>query len=118
MKEGKPRKSPVPGISSSNARYQRWVSRAYAFAAACLFVLAIAEMLNWATPLNRTLLMLGIAAAGTAAWVMQAKRRCPNCDAPYGYHFRLVKANTCRKCGAEFPPWRPGMEEDEQDAGS
>lgn len=101
----------VPEVSASNARYQRWVSRAYAFAAACLFGLAMAEFAGVATPLLRTLLMLGILAAGTAAWVMQAKRICAQCGHPYGYHFRIVNANICTKCGAEFPPWRPGLDE-------
>lgn len=103
----------VQGVSASNARYQRWVSHAYAFAAACLFGLALAEFAGVATPLLRTLLMLGILAAGTAAWVMQAKRVCAECGHPYGYHFRIVNANICTKCGAEFPPWRPGMDETE-----
>lgn len=114
MNKRKTRESPVPKVSASNARYQMWVSRAYGLAAFCLFALALAEFAGVATPLLRTVLMLGILAAGTAAWVMQAKRKCPRCGHLYGYHFRLVKANICTKCGAEFPPWRPGMEEGEK----
>lgn len=102
----------VPGIKPQHLRYQKWVSRAYGFAALCLLVLAIVEVTNTATPLVRTLLMIGIVLAGTLAWVMQAKCVCPECGEPYGYHFRIVNANVCRKCGAEFPRWRPGMEDD------
>lgn len=102
----------APEIPPETILWQKWVSRAYAFAAACLFALALAEFAGVATPLRRTLLMLGILAAGTAAWVMQAKRRCPECGHLYGYHFRFVKANVCIKCGAEYPPWVPGMDKD------
>lgn len=94
------------------ARWQRWVSRAYVFAGLCLGALALVEAFDIATPTMRLILMLGIVAAGTAAWVMQAQRICPNCGAPYGYAIRIVNPNICRKCGAEFPNWRPGMEED------
>lgn len=111
MAKRKPGKSAVPEISTFNARYQMWVSRAYGFAAACLFGLALAEFAGAATPLLRTLLMLGILAAGTAAWVMQAKRVCSKCGRMYGYQIRIVNANVCNKCGAEFPPWRPGMDD-------
>ncbi len=95
-------------LSLANARYQKWVTRVYGFAAACLFVLALVELLDYATPQIQTLLMLGIMAAGTIGWVLQAKRKCPNCRQLYGYHFRLVKANFCHKCGAEYPKWIPG----------
>lgn len=107
-----------PEVSASNARYQMWVSRVYGFAAACLFVLALVEFFDIATPKIQTLLMLGIMAAGTIAWVLQAKRKCLNCGQLYGYHFRLVKANMCHKCGAEYPKWRPGQKHDESRNGS
>lgn len=109
MAKKKGTKGTVPEIPKQTIEYQKWVSRAYGFAAACLFGLAIAEVAGAATPLLRTILMLGILAAGTAAWVMQAKRVCAKCGHLYGYHFRLVNANICTKCGEEFPPWRPGM---------
>ena len=111
MSRKKSGKTPVPDVSSSNESYQKWVSRVYGFAAACLFALAIVEFFDVATPQIQTLLMLGIVAAGTAGWVLQAKRKCPNCGQLYGYHFRLVKANMCHKCGAEFPKWRPGLKD-------
>jgi hypothetical protein len=38
---------------------------------------------------------------------------CHNCGQLYGYHFRLVKANMCHKCGAEYPKWLPGVEDSE-----
>ncbi|MEM8744135.1 MAG: hypothetical protein AAGF14_05820 [Pseudomonadota bacterium] len=112
MPKTKSRKqSPVPEISPSNARHQKWVSRAYGFAAACLFGLAVAEVSGMATTLVRTLAMIGIGASGTVAWVMQAKRECPNCGRLYGYAIRIVNANVCRYCGTEFPKWMPGQED-------
>lgn len=114
MSKRKTAKGTVPEVSLETMRYQKWVSRAYAFAAACLFGLALAEIGGAATPLTRTLLMFGILAAGTAAWVMQAKRVCPSCGQLYGYKLRIVNANICAKCGGEFPPWRPGVEEHQE----
>jgi uncharacterized protein (DUF983 family) len=104
---------PVPGLSPEYLRWQKWISRAYAFAAACLGALAIIEATDTATPLLRTILMIGIVLAGTAAWAMQAQRKCPQCGAQYGYHFRFMRANICRKCGAEFPRWHPGQSEED-----
>lgn len=112
MSKRKTVKQKGPEITRYDARAQRWISRSYAFAAACLFALALVEFFDAATPQIQTLLMLGIMIAGTAAWVMQAKRKCHNCGQLYGYHFRLVKANMCHKCGAEYPKWRPGLEHD------
>lgn len=113
MSKKKSGKGAVPEVSLANVRYEKWVTRAYGFAAACLFALALAEFFGFATPQIQTLLMLGIMVAGTAAWVLQAKRICHNCGQLYGYHFRLVKANMCHKCGAEYPKWRPGLEDGE-----
>lgn len=110
MHAGKTPKGPVPEVTKANIQHQKWVSRAYAFAGACLFALAIAEVSGHATPLLRTLLMLGIAASGTVAWIMQAKRKCPECGQLYGYGIRIVNANVCRHCGADFPKWMPGQE--------
>lgn len=112
MAKRKSGKSAVPQVSAPDARYQKWVSRAYGFAAACLFGLALAEVGGAATPLLRTVLMFGILAAGTVAWVMQAKRVCPSCGELYGYKIRIANVNTCAKCGGEFPPWRPGVEDE------
>lgn len=99
-------------MTNKDIRFQRWTSRAYGFAGACLFALALAEFFGIATPELRTILMLGILAAGTASWVLQAKRKCSNCGRLYGYHFRLVNANMCHKCGFEYPKWRPGTHDD------
>jgi len=115
MNKGKAGKGDAKAASPSDIRFQRWTTRAYAFAGACLFALALAEFFDFATPKVQTLLMLGIMAAGTAAWVMQAKRICASCGQVYGYHFRLVKANMCHKCGAEFPKWRPGEHDGESE---
>lgn len=111
MASRKTEKGTVRENAATNVRYQMWVSRAYGFAAACLFALALAEFAGAATPLLRTILMSGILVAGTAAWIMQAKRICSKCGHMYGYQIRIVNANVCNKCGAEFPPWRPGMNE-------
>ena len=113
MSRKKAGKRGVPEVPASEIRYQKWVTRVYGFAAACLFALALAEFFDIATPQIQTLLMLGIVAAGTASWVLQAKRKCHNCGQLYGYHFRLVKANVCHKCGAEYPKWRPGLKDGE-----
>jgi hypothetical protein len=102
----------VPEMSRGQIAREKWISRAYAFAALCLGALAVLEVTDKATPFLQTVLMAGIVLAGTAAWVMQAKRKCPKCGEVYGYHFRIVNANICRMCGAEFPKWRPGMTEE------
>lgn len=86
-------------------RTEAWLNASFWLAAACLGGLAVAEISGAGTPLLRGLLMIGVAAAGTAVIVMQARRRCPSCGAPYGYHLRIVNANSCRRCGAEFPSW-------------
>ena len=108
-------KGAVPEVSPSDARYEMWVTRAYGFAAFCLAALAVVEITGNATPFVRTLLMLGIVLAGTASWVLQAKRKCPQCGVLYGYHFRIVNANKCHKCGADFPRWWPGQAEENTD---
>lgn len=105
------RKGSVPIVTETDARYQNWVSRAYGFAGLCLGLLAVSEALGFASTPLRAVTMVGIVIAGTAAWVMQAKRRCPNCGHLYGYAIRIVNANICRKCGADFPTWRPGVED-------
>lgn len=102
----------VPRVSETDRRFQRWVSRAYGFAGVCLGLLALAEAFGFASTILRTVTMIGIFIAGTAAWIMQAKRLCPKCGALYGYAIRIVHANKCTKCGADLPKWRPGMEED------
>ncbi len=109
--ENLPPENPPPETGTPNLAHQQWVSRAYGFAAACLFALALVEAFGVATPLLRTLLMLGIAASGTVAWVMQAKRVCPKCGKLYGYAIRIVNANVCRYCGADFPKWMPGQDD-------
>lgn len=105
------RKGSVPAISDTEARYQKWVSRAYGFAGLCLGLLAVAEAFGFASTPLRSVTMIGIVIAGTAAWIMQAKRVCPGCGRPYGYAIRIVNANICNKCGADFPKWRPGEED-------
>ena len=101
-------KGSVPAVSPSNAGLHKWVMRANGLAGACLFGLVAAELSGFATPLLRALLMGGLCAAGTVAWVQQARRKCPNCGQLYGYLLRIVRANICRKCGAELPKWGSG----------
>jgi ribosomal protein S14 len=113
-KHSKP-SAPVPKISPAQIRREKWISRVYAFAAFCLAALAVLVLTDTATVFPETLLMLGIVAAGTAAWAMQAKRKCPRCGKPYGYGIRIVNANVCRHCGADFPRWRPGIKEQQDD---
>ena len=98
---------PVPKISPAQLRRRKWYSRAYGFAAFCLLALAILEVTGQASALLRTLLMIGIGAAGTGAWVLQAKRECPKCGAVYGYRIRIVNVNSCARCGAELPDDEP-----------
>ncbi len=99
-------------MTNKDIHFQRWTSRAYGFAGVCLFALASAEFFGFSTPELRSVLMLGILAVGTASWVLQAKRKCSNCGRLYGYHLRIVNANKCRRCGFEFPKWRPGADDD------
>lgn len=99
--------------ANKDIHFQKWVMRANGLAGACLCILVVIELFGFATPAIRVLLMLGIVAGGTVAWVQQARRKCPGCGHLYGYHFRLMKANTCRKCGAEYPKWPRGLEDGE-----
>ncbi len=108
-------KGPAPEVPPANDSLQRWVMRANGLAGACLCILVVIELFGFATPPLRALLIVGIVAGGTVAWVQQAKRKCPGCGHLYGYHFRLMKANICRKCGAEYPKWHPGIEDAESE---
>ncbi|MCH8239478.1 MAG: hypothetical protein IIB62_05395 [Proteobacteria bacterium] len=101
-------KGSVPAVSPSNDRLHRWVMRANGLAGMCLLVLVAIELFGFSTPQLRALLMVGIAAAGTVAWVQQARRKCPNCGQLYGYHLRILKGNICRKCGTELAKWDAG----------
>lgn len=103
---------PVPRISAAQLRRHKWYSRAYAFAAFCLLALAILEVTGNASAFLRTVLMIGIGAAGTGAWILQSKRVCPKCGAVYGLRIRIVNVNTCTSCGADLPQWRPGLEDE------
>jgi hypothetical protein len=112
----KPEKEPsVPSVTQKDVNFQKWISRAYGFAGLCLGLLALAEAFGFASTILRSVTMIGIVLAGTGAWIMQSKRTCPNCGSLYGYAIRIVNANLCRKCGADFPPWRPGDTEDNRD---
>lgn len=83
-------------------RVRGWL---FSLAALCLAGLAAITVLRIDSAAARNVLMLGVAIAGTGAMILHARRRCPGCGEPYGYRFRITKANTCLKCGAEFPPW-------------
>lgn len=101
-------KGPVPEVSPSEDKLQKWVMRANGLSGACLCILIATELFDIATPSLRVLLMAGIAVGGTVSWIQQAGRKCPGCNHLYGYHLRFFKANICRKCGAEFPGWNAG----------
>lgn len=79
-----------------------WGQVSFTIAATCLFLLALLSVFGLATPKAAGALMVGLFFAGTIAWSIQAKRRCPHCGAVYGYRFRIFKINDCLKCGESF----------------
>ncbi|MDH3196041.1 MAG: hypothetical protein OEL78_07000 [Hyphomicrobiales bacterium] len=82
--------------------YQKWSSAAFALAGICLAVLALATVFGFASPALSAVLMAGMVIAGTAAWAVQARQKCPHCGEPYGYGIRIVNTHRCRKCGGDF----------------
>lgn len=92
-----------PDEEAQRQRRQRWNSLCIGVAGVCLAGLMFGEALGLTEPWFRGLMMIGVAIGGTGAIIVHARRKCPNCGEPYGYHLRLVNMNTCRHCGAEFP---------------
>ena len=82
--------------------HQKWSSAAFGLAGVCLAAIALAKLFGFATPTLSGVLMAGIVISGTAAWFLQARQKCPHCGELYGYGFRIVNANLCRKCGGDF----------------
>jgi len=82
--------------------HQKWNSYAFGLAGICLAALALANLFGFSTPALSSVLMAGILISGTAAWIIQARQKCPHCGEPYGYGIRIMKANLCRKCGGDF----------------
>jgi len=82
--------------------YQKWSSYAFGLAGICLAALALASVFDFASPALSSILMAGIVISGTAAWIIQARHKCPHCGEPYGYGVRLVNAHLCRKCGGDI----------------
>ena len=82
--------------------YQKWSSYAFGLAGICLAVLALSTLFGFSTQQLSAILMAGIVISGTAAWVIQARQKCPHCGEPYGYGVRIGKANLCRKCGGDY----------------
>lgn len=81
---------------------RKWSSHASILAGVCLFALALSHVFGLATPLTNLVLGLGVVAAGTVVWAIQARQKCPRCGTPYGYRVRLLKANLCPKCGFDL----------------
>jgi hypothetical protein len=82
--------------------HQKWSSAAFGLAGLCLAVLAFSILFRFSTPQLSAVLMAGILISGTAAWVIQARQKCPHCGERYGYGVRIGKANLCRKCRGDF----------------
>lgn len=82
--------------------YQKWSTYAFGLAGLCLAVLALSVLFGFSTPQLTRVLMVGIVLSGTAAWIIQARQKCPHCGEPYGYGVRIGKANLCRKCGGDI----------------
>ena len=82
--------------------HEKWSSAAFGLAGICLAALALANLFGLTTPRLNGVLMAGILISGTAAWIIQARQKCPHCGETYGYGVRIVKANSCRKCGGDF----------------
>jgi hypothetical protein len=81
---------------------QKWSSYASSIAVLSLLGLALMHVFGVATPQLSLIVMGGIVASGTVAWLVQAKQPCPDCGQLYGYRFRFVNARVCRNCGGEF----------------
>ncbi len=64
--------------------------------------LAVLHVFGLATPTLNLVALGAIVAAGTVAWLIQARVPCPGCGKLYGYRFRFLHARICRNCGAEF----------------
>ncbi len=82
--------------------HQKWSSAAFGLAGVCLAAIALAKLFGFATPALSGVLMAGIVISGTAAWIIQARQKCPHCGEPYGYGVRIMNAHRCRKCGGDF----------------
>ena len=91
--------------SEAERRRAAWNDRLVGAALVCLVALIVTEALSLSIFWLRAVLMIGLAVAGTGVWILQARRACPKCGTPCGYQLRLLKANLCRRCGAEFPQW-------------
>lgn len=82
--------------------YQKWSSYAFGLAGICLAAIAFATLFKFSTPMIRGVLMAGIIVAGTAAWLLQAREKCPHCGKPFGYAIRIGNTDRCRKCGGNY----------------
>ena len=95
-----------PGPDSDLFRRQKLYYIAFVrLAMAALLVLMVTEVTGYSSLSVRAGTMIAIAIAGTGLYVLQARRRCPNCGKPDGFHLRITSADRCRSCGAELPRW-------------
>ena len=81
--------------------HQKWSTAAFGLAALCLAGLALSSVLGMATATVSLVLLGGILVSGTLAWTLQARHKCPHCGHRYGYGLRIVRANSCRRCGGD-----------------
>ena len=82
--------------------YQKWSSAAFGLAGICLAAIALSNLFGFATPALNGVLMVGIVISGTAAWIIQARQKCPHCGELFGYGIRIMNTDRCRKCGGNF----------------
>ena len=82
--------------------HQTWSSAAFGLAGVCLAAMALANLFGFSSAQLSRVLMAGIFISGTAAWIIQARQKCPHCGEPYGYGVRIGKTHLCRKCGGDF----------------
>ena len=106
-----PREGPDPDGETLFKRQKLYYSAFVRLATAALFVLVATEATGYSSLPVRAGTMIAIAIAGTGLYVLQARRRCPNCGKPDGFHLRITSADRCRHCGGELPRWS-GDDED------
>jgi uncharacterized membrane protein AbrB (regulator of aidB expression) len=82
--------------------HQKWSNYAFGLAGICLAAIALSTLFRFSTPALTGTLMIGIVISGTAAWILQARQKCPHCGELFGYGIRLGKTDRCQKCGGKY----------------
>jgi len=88
--------------NDKNPQLERWNNLAFGLGALCLLFIAFTEALGLSTATLRNVLIGGVFVAGTIMWLVQARKHCPHCGQMFGYHFRILRGNQCRKCGGDI----------------